>query len=68
MHTSQAAYAWRTGLRGWVQGMAASGKRLRELIAAPEILVLPWAWDGLSAILIEQAGFQGVLAGVREKD
>jgi carboxyvinyl-carboxyphosphonate phosphorylmutase len=40
--------------------MAASGKRLRELIAAPEILVLPGAWDGLSAILIEQAGFQGV--------
>src|SRR2546425_2638518 len=40
--------------------MAASGKRLRELIEAPEILILPGAWDGLSAILIEQAGFQGV--------
>ena len=40
--------------------MAASGKRLRELIAAPEILVLPGAWDGLSAILIAQAGCQGV--------
>jgi len=40
--------------------MASSGKRLRELIQAPEILVLPGAWDGLSAILIEQAGFQGV--------
>ena len=40
--------------------MASNGKRLRELIAAPEILVLPGAWDGLSAILIEQAGFQGV--------
>ena len=40
--------------------MASNGKRLRELIAAPEILLLPGAWDGLSAILIEQAGFQGV--------
>jgi len=40
--------------------MASSGKRLRELIQAPEILILPGAWDGLSAILIEQAGFQGV--------
>ena len=49
----------RTVRRG-VQGMASSSKRLRELIAAPEILVLPGAWNGLSAILIEQAGFQGV--------
>jgi 2-methylisocitrate lyase-like PEP mutase family enzyme len=40
--------------------MASSGKRLRELIAAPEILVLPGAWDGLAALLIEQAGFHGV--------
>jgi len=40
--------------------MASSGKRLRQLIQAPEILILPGAWDGLSAILIEQAGFQGV--------
>jgi carboxyvinyl-carboxyphosphonate phosphorylmutase len=39
----------------------ASGcKRFRDLIMAPEILVLPGAWDGLSALLIEQAGFQGV--------
>jgi 2-methylisocitrate lyase-like PEP mutase family enzyme len=36
------------------------GKRLRDLIAAPEILVLPGAWDGMSALLIEQAGFEGV--------
>jgi carboxyvinyl-carboxyphosphonate phosphorylmutase len=34
--------------------------RFRDLIAAPEILVLPGAWDALSALLIEQAGFQGV--------
>lgn len=41
---------------------ASPGKRLRELIAAPEILVLPGAWDALSALLIEQAGFPGVYA------
>jgi carboxyvinyl-carboxyphosphonate phosphorylmutase len=35
-------------------------KRLRQLISAPEILVLPGAWDALSALLIEQAGFPGV--------
>ena len=35
-------------------------RRFRDLIAAPEILVLPGAWDALSALLIEQAGFQGV--------
>jgi 2-methylisocitrate lyase-like PEP mutase family enzyme len=27
--------------------------RFRDLIAAPEILVLPGAWDALSALLIE---------------
>ena len=31
-------------------------RRFRDLIMAPEILVLPGAWDGLSALLIEQAG------------
>lgn len=46
-------------------GMAVTGansqcKRFRDLIMAPEILVLPGAWDGLSALLIEQAGFHGV--------
>ena len=48
---------------GGIQGMASSSKRLRELIAAPEILVLPGAWDGLSAILIEQAGFMVTQGG-----
>ena len=41
-------------------GVASSCKRFRDLILAPEILILPGAWDGLSALLIEQAGFQGV--------
>jgi 2-methylisocitrate lyase-like PEP mutase family enzyme len=37
-----------------------SRRRFRDLIAALEILVLPGTWDALSALLIEQAGFQGV--------
>jgi carboxyvinyl-carboxyphosphonate phosphorylmutase len=35
-------------------------RQFRNLIAAPEILILPGAWDALSALLIEQAGFPGV--------
>jgi carboxyvinyl-carboxyphosphonate phosphorylmutase len=35
-------------------------RQFRDLIAAPEILILPGAWDALSALLIEQAGFHGV--------
>jgi 2-methylisocitrate lyase-like PEP mutase family enzyme len=35
-------------------------RRLRELVAAPEILVMPGAWDALSAILFEHLGFQAV--------
>ena len=44
--------------------MAARGKWLRELIEAPEILILPGAWDGLSAILIERAGSKGFMSPV----
>jgi carboxyvinyl-carboxyphosphonate phosphorylmutase len=40
--------------------IASRSRQFRELIAAPEILVLPGAWDALSALLIEQAGFHGV--------
>jgi methylisocitrate lyase len=39
------------------------GARLRELIAAPELLVMPGAYDALSARLIAQAGFPAVMAG-----
>lgn len=35
-------------------------RQFRALINAPQMLILPGAWDGLSALLIEQAGFQGV--------
>ena len=39
------------------------GVRLRELIAAPGLLVMPGAYDALSARLIAQAGFPAVMAG-----
>jgi 2-methylisocitrate lyase-like PEP mutase family enzyme len=35
-------------------------QRFRELIEALDMLILPGAWDGLSALMIEQAGFDGV--------
>lgn len=41
-------------------GAPSHRQRFRDLIMAPEMLVLPGAWDGMSALLIEQAGFQGV--------
>jgi 2-methylisocitrate lyase-like PEP mutase family enzyme len=34
--------------------------RLRELVLAPEILVMPGAWDPLSAILFEHHGFPAI--------
>ena len=37
--------------------------RLRQLIAAPGVLAMPGAYDGLSARLIEQAGFDALSAG-----
>ncbi len=35
-------------------------RRLRELIAAPELLVAPGSYDALSARLVEEAGFAAV--------
>jgi len=37
--------------------MTHPGARLRELLAAPSLLVMPGAYDALSARLIAQAGF-----------
>ena len=37
--------------------------RLRQLLAAPEILVMPGAHDALSARIIEQAGFAALTCG-----
>jgi 2-methylisocitrate lyase-like PEP mutase family enzyme len=40
------------------------GKRLRELIAAPDILVMPGIFDGYSARLVQRSGFHaGFLTG-----
>jgi 2-methylisocitrate lyase-like PEP mutase family enzyme len=38
-------------------------RRLRELVQAPEILVMPGAWDPLSAILFEHLGFEAIQGG-----
>jgi 2,3-dimethylmalate lyase len=38
-------------------------ERFRELIAAPELLVLPGAYDALSARIAEHTGFHAVTAG-----
>lgn len=43
--------------------MTRPGARLRELIDAPELLVMPGAYDALSARLIARAGFSAVMAG-----
>ena len=38
----------------------AAGRWLRELLAAPEVVVAPGVFDGLSARIAEQAGFAAV--------
>ncbi len=38
----------------------AKSQRLRELVRAPEILVMPGAYDVLSALLFEKLGFQAI--------
>ncbi len=38
----------------------AKSQRLRELVRAPEILVMPGAYDVLSALLFEQLGFKAI--------
>ena len=38
--------------------MTSPGQRLRELIEAPEILVLPGIYEGFSVRLVEAAGFK----------
>ena len=37
--------------------------RLRELLTAPEILVMPGCFDAMSARLIERAGFNSTFMG-----
>ena len=38
-------------------------RRFRDLVAAPDMLVMPGAYDGLSARIIEAAGFSAITAG-----
>lgn len=38
----------------------AKSRKLRELVRAPEILVMPGAYDVLSALLFEQLGFKAI--------
>lgn len=38
----------------------AKSRRLRELVRAPDILVMPGAYDVLSALLFQQLGFQAI--------
>jgi len=38
-------------------------KKFRELLAAPDILVLPGVYDAFSAKMAEKAGFSGVIMG-----
>ncbi len=38
--------------------MTIKGKRLKELMAGPDIVIVPGAYDGYSARLVEAAGFQ----------
>jgi len=38
----------------------AKSRRLRELVSAPEILIMPGAYDVLSALLFQQMGFKAI--------
>jgi 2-methylisocitrate lyase-like PEP mutase family enzyme len=51
------------------QDTASPGRRLRDLLAAPGILICPGIYDGFSARLVEQAGYKTAAisgAGVSE--
>lgn len=43
-----------------VNAANAKSRKLRELVRAPEILVMPGAYDVLSALLFEQMGFKAI--------
>lgn len=40
-----------------------NGKLLREILAGPEILVMPGVYDALSAKIAERVGFRGIIMG-----
>jgi len=43
-----------------IEAANAKSQKLRELVQAPKILVMPGAYDVLSALLFEQLGFQAI--------
>jgi 2-methylisocitrate lyase-like PEP mutase family enzyme len=43
-----------------LQDANAKSRRLRELVRAPEILIMPGAYDVLSALLFQQLGFEAI--------
>jgi len=45
---------------GVIKAANEKSRRLRELVLAPEILVMPGAYDVLSALLFEQLGFKAI--------
>ena len=45
---------------GVIKAASEKSRRLRELVLAPEILVMPGAYDVLSALLFEQLGFKAI--------
>jgi len=45
---------------GLISAANEKSRRLRDLILAPEILIMPGAWDPLSALLFEHLGFPAV--------
>jgi 2-methylisocitrate lyase-like PEP mutase family enzyme len=50
-----------------LEAVNAKSRRLRELVRAPQILIMPGAYDVLSALLFEQMGFealQGTSGGI----
>jgi 2-methylisocitrate lyase-like PEP mutase family enzyme len=53
-------YRDRPDLRVTIDAANEKSRRLRELVLAPEILVMPGAWDALSALLFEHLGFQAI--------
>lgn len=46
--------------RATIAAANAKSRRLKELVRAPEILVMPGAYDILSALLFEQLGFKAI--------
>jgi 2-methylisocitrate lyase-like PEP mutase family enzyme len=60
IYESWGVYRESPDLRVPIDAANEKSRRLRELVLAPEILVMPGAWDPLSAILFERLGFKAI--------